>query len=193
MTATEVLELFRACKALLEGHFLLSSGRHSDRYLQCALVLQHPWYAEQLAQAMAAQWRGAPVDLVVGPALGGIVIAHEVARCLGVRGIFAEREDGRMALRRGFSVAPGERVLIVENVITTGGSAVEVAELLQAHGATPVGIGTLVDRSGGAADLPVPMHALLEMEVVSYAPDACPLCADNVPLVKPGSRGAPGA
>jgi orotate phosphoribosyltransferase len=191
MTRSEMLDLFRECNALLDGHFRLSSGLHSNRYIQCALVLQHAWYAERLAQALAAQWSDTPVDLVVGPALGGIVIGHEVARCLGVRGIFAERDQGRMSLRRGFAVEQGERALIVENVITTGGSVAEVAELLEAEGARPAGIGTIVDRSGGAAELPVPYRALLELEVATYAPDACPLCAQGAPLVKPGSR--PGA
>jgi orotate phosphoribosyltransferase len=186
-----MLDLFRECNALLDGHFLLSSGLHSNRYIQCALVLQHAWYAERLAQALAAQWSDTPIDLVVGPALGGIVIGHEVARCLGVRGIFAERDQGRMSLRRGFVVEKGERALIVENVITTGGSVAEVAKLLETEGARPVGIGTIVDRSGGEAELPVPYRALLELEVATYAPDACPLCAQGAPLVKPGSR--PGA
>jgi orotate phosphoribosyltransferase len=187
--AEGVLELFSACEALMEGHFLLSSGLHSNRYLQCAKVLQQPGYAERLGREIAAQWSDTPVDVVVGPALGGIVIAHEVARALGVRGMFAERQDGAMTLRRGFSVARGERALIAENVITTGGSVAEVAEMLRACGAQPVGIGTIIDRSAGAAQVPVPYRALLTLDIQSYAPDACPLCAQGMALVKPGSKG----
>lgn len=184
----EVLDLFRSTGAFLEGHFQLSSGLHSPKYLQCALVLQHPRHAETLGRALAAAV-AAEVDLVASPAMGGLIIGHEVARALGVRHIFAERDaERRMTLRRGFSVRPGERVLIVEDVITTGGSTMEVAGLLRGLGAEVPAAASIIDRSGGAAELGVPRVALATLAVETWTPEECPLCRAGTPAVKPGSR-----
>ncbi|MCQ2559280.1 MAG: orotate phosphoribosyltransferase, partial [Clostridia bacterium] len=152
---------------MLTGHVKLTSGRHSDQYFQCALVLQHPQYCQKLCQTLAEKFAGAMVDTVIGPAMGGIIVAYEVARSLGVRSIFAERENGNMTLRRGFALQPGEKVLVVEDVITTGGSVREVIELVKAAGAEVVGAGVLVNRSGGQADLAVRTAAMLELQAVS--------------------------
>lgn len=177
--------------ALHAGHFELSSGLHSGHYFQCARLLQHPveavWACRELANRIPV-----PVDVVVGPALGGVIVAYEVARALGVRALFAERKDGVMQLRRGFEVAPGERILVVEDVVTTGLSAREAAACLEALGGKVVAYASLVDRSGGAADFPAPFHALLRLNVEAFRPDECPLCEEGLPLVKPGSRTQPG-
>ncbi len=189
MEQEQVKEIFLKTKAMLTGHFKLTSGRHSDQYFQCALVLQHPQYCQKLCQALAEKFAGAKVDTVIGPAMGGIIVAYEVARALGVRSIFAERENGKMTLRRGFALQPGEKVLVVEDVITTGGSVREVIELVKAAGAEVVGAGVLVNRSGGQADLGVRTEAMLEMQAVSYTPEECPLCREGLlPAIKPGSR-----
>lgn len=188
ITAEEVLDLFRRTGAFLEGHFQLSSGLHSPKYLQCALVLQHPQHAETLGRALARAIQ-TEADLVASPAMGGLIIGHEVARALGVRHIFAERDaQRRMTLRRGFAVRPGERVLIVEDVITTGGSTMEVAGLLRGLGAEVVAAASIIDRSGGAADLGVPRAALATLTVEAWPPEDCPLCRSGEPAVKPGSR-----
>jgi orotate phosphoribosyltransferase len=188
MTEAEVLRVFRSSGALLEGHFRLSSGLHSPGYLQCALVLQHPREAEALGAALGAIVRSLGVQTVMSPALGGVVIGQEVGRALGVRAIFAERADGSLTLRRGFALDPGERVLIVEDVVTTGGSTRETMEVARAAGAVVVGACAIVDRSGGKQGLDVPFRSLLPMEVTTYQPDACPLCQQGIPVVKPGSR-----
>jgi orotate phosphoribosyltransferase len=190
LSQTDILELFRATGAFLEGHFQLSSGLHSSQYLQCALVLQHPQHAETLGRALA-QLAPARADLVVSPAMGGLIIGHEVARALGVRHVFAERgPDRQMTLRRGFRIAPGERALIVEDVITTGGSSLEVAELVRRLGGQVVAAVSIIDRSGGAADLGLPRAALATLAVEAWPPDQCPLCARGVAVEKPGSRPA---
>ena len=188
MTESEVLTLFRRSGALLDGHFRLTSGLHSPVYLQCALVLQHPRDAEALGAALGSRVRSLGAATVLSPALGGIVIGQEVGRALGVRAIFAERQEAPLTLRRGFTLEPGERVLVVEDVVTTGGSTRETMEVARAAGAVVVGACAIVDRSGGKQSLDVPFHALLPMEVKSFAPEACPLCAQGVPVVKPGSR-----
>lgn len=188
MTKEEVLAIFRKTGVLLEGHFRLTSGRHSGQYLQCAQVLQYPGYAADLSRELARAFANQGVDTVIGPALGGIIIAYEVARELGARALFAERENGVMTLRRGFGIEPGERVLVVEDVVTTGGSVNEVLEIVTALQGQAVGVGVLVDRSGGRVNFGVPLKALLEMEIASYSPAECPLCREGVPLVKPGSR-----
>lgn len=171
-----------------EGHFLLSSGRHSGKYMQCAQLLQYPQEAEQAGRAIAALFDGEEIDVVVGPALGGVIIAHEVARALGVRCLFAERKDGVMELRRGFTVMPDERVLVIEDVVTTGGSVKEVLTLLEEQKAIVVGVGSIVDRTGGIQPFPYPYRALIKIAIESYAPEACPLCQAGLPVVKPGSR-----
>ena len=189
MNHDDLISLFRASGALLEGHFRLTSGLHSPRYLQCALVLSQPASAETLARALAEAVGGLGATVVLSPALGGIVIGHEMGRALGVRAIFAERQDGRLTLRRGFALAPADRVLVVEDVVTTGGSTRETMEVAREAGARVVGAASIVDRSGGQTDLGVPYHALLPMSVPTWPPDACPLCAQGLPVVKPGSRG----
>ena len=192
MTA-ELLELFRERQALLEGHFLLSSGLHSPRYLQCARVLMDPALTTRLGADLATALRPALAcapAVVVAPALGGVLVAHEVARAFGVRGLFTERQDGAMALRRGFELAAGEPALVVEDVITTGGSTREVMTAVAARGAKVIGVGSLVDRSGGSVDLGVPRRSLLTLEVPTYEAAACPLCAAGGKPEKPGSRGA---
>jgi len=188
MTESDVLSVFRQSGALLEGHFRLSSGLHSPGYLQCALVLQHPRHAEALGAALGGIVRALGVQTVMSPALGGVVIGQEVGRALGVRAIFAERQDGALTLRRGFALDPGEKVLIVEDVVTTGGSTRETMDVARAAGATVVGACAVVDRSGGKQGLDVPFHALLPMSVETYSPEACPLCAKGLAVSKPGSR-----
>ena len=188
MTEAEVLTVFRRSGALLEGHFRLSSGLHSPGYLQCALVLQHPREAEALGAALGNLVRGLGVQAVLSPALGGIVIGQEVGRALNVRAIFAERQDGTLTLRRGFTLDAGEKVLVVEDVVTTGGSTRETMDVARAAGAVVVGACAIVDRSGGKQGLDVPFHSLLPMDVKAYKDDECPLCKQGVPVVKPGSR-----
>ncbi len=186
----EYLAAFRESGALLEGHFLLSSGLHSPKYLQCAQVLQHPELAEKLCVDLGRQLGQMEIDTVIGPAMGGIVVAYELARALGVRGIFSERnKDGQMELRRGFSVKSGERMLVCEDVVTTGRSSKEVIALLRSMGAEVVAVASLVDRTSGKdPEFGVPFEALLKVEVPTYAADECPLCKQGQPLVKPGSR-----
>lgn len=193
MNEDEVLKIFRDHSALLEGHFVLSSGLHSDRYVQCALVLQHPRVAEQLCSELAAKLRHLRASTVVAPALGGIIVAHEVARALGVRALFTERHTGSMMLRRGFTFSRDEPALVVEDVITTGGSTRETMRCVEQAGARVVGVGALIDRSTGAAVLGRPKAALVTLAVQNYNPSECPLCQSGVPAVKPGSRYPDGA
>jgi len=192
MNRDTLLELFRQSSALLEGHFRLSSGLHSPGYLQCALVLQHPEHAASLGAALAERAKHLRVATVLSPALGGIIIGHEVARALGARALFAERESGVLTLRRGFNLAPAERVLVVEDVVTTGLSTKETMQVARAWGAEVVAAAAIIDRSGGGASLDVPLHALAELRLPTYQPDQCPLCAQGIPVVKPGSRSSPG-
>jgi orotate phosphoribosyltransferase len=190
MQSVEVIDRFRRTGALLEGHFVLSSGLHSTVYLQCALVLQHPTEAEAFGRAITERCKWQEPETVAAPAIGGIIIGWEVARALGVRSLWTEREDGRMTLRRGFTIRPGERVLVVEDVITTGGSTRETIEALRAAGALVVGAASIIDRSSGRADVGVPRIALATLDVPAVAPAACTLCAEGIPAVKPGSRKA---
>jgi orotate phosphoribosyltransferase len=181
------MDRFRETGAYLKGHFRLTSGLHSEEYLQCARVLQHPAIAEQFGRELAAKFE--KPDLVVAPAMGGLIIGHEVARALGTRFIFTERDaEGKMTLRRGFAVEPGETAVVIEDVITTGGSTREVIELLEAAGVRVTGAGSIIDRSGGKADLGVPRFALATLSVVTFPPELCPLCDQGVPVEKPGSR-----
>lgn len=185
----EVLEIFTKTAALLSGHFLLTSGRHSDKYFQCAKVLQFPNYTEQVCTNIAEYFRDFTVDTVIAPAMGGIIVGNEVARQLGKRSIFTEREDKVMTLRRGFTLEPGEKVLVCEDVVTTGGSVFEVIEIVKSFGAEVVGVGFIVDRSNGKVNFGYPQKSTLTVEVISYPPDDCPICKENkIPLVKPGSR-----
>lgn len=188
LTERETLERYEKRGALLRGHFRLTSGLHSDVYLQSALVLQHPEDAAALGEALAAAFRGDRVQAVLAPAIGGILVAHEVARALGVRALFTERESGVMRLRRGFALSAGERCLVVEDVITTGGSTREVVQCVEAHGGVVAGVGSLIDRSGGTAAFSVKHTALAAVSAATYPPEACPLCAAGSPAIKPGSR-----
>ena len=202
MTERETLDLYEKTGALMHGHFRLTSGLHSEVYLQSALVLQYPEHAAALGAALAASFREAGATTVLAPAIGGIVVAHEVARALGTRALFTERESGRsadapagsadapaiMRLRRGFALTPGERCLVVEDVITTGGSTREVITCVQELGGVVVGVGSLIDRSGGSATFPVPHVALATITATNYSPERCPLCRAGSQAIKPGSR-----
>lgn len=189
MSDQRILDEFVRVGGLLEGHFLLSSGLHSPRYLQCARVLQHPELAEWMCRELADRLGDVGAETVIGPAMGGIVVAYELARAMGTRGIFTERSDGRMQLRRGFDLRPGERVVLAEDVVTTGGSLMEVLKVVRDAGAEPVAVATLVDRSGDRKpDFGVPLAGLVRVDVPTYDPADCPLCAKGVELVKPGSR-----
>jgi orotate phosphoribosyltransferase len=187
MTNEQALQLFIDSGAYLEGHFELTSGRHSGVYLEKFQVLQWPKYTEQLCRELAERFRDTEIDVVVGPVTGGVVLAYEVGKNLGTRGIFTERENGKMALRRGFKVA-GEKVLIVEDVVTTGGSVFEVIDAVKEAGGEVVGVGYLVDRSGGKVDFGVKQIPLLKVDVESFEPSECPLCAKGMPITKRGSR-----
>ena len=187
-TERKTLERYEKRGGLLRGHFRLTSGLHSDVYLQSALVLQHPEDAGALGEGLAAAFRDEGVQTVLAPAVGGILVAHEVARALGVRALFTEREDGVMRLRRGFTLGAGERCLVVEDVITTGGSTREVVQCVEEHGGVVVGVGSLIDRSGGTAAFPVKRVALATLAATTYPPEFCPLCKTGSVAIKPGSR-----
>ena len=189
MAKERALEILKEAGVLLEGHFLLTSGRHSGRYLQCARIFRNTRYSEELCAALAAHFKDDRVDIVIGPALGAVQMAYEVSRALGCENFFAEREDGSMTLRRGFAIEPGQRILVVEDVVTTGGSVREVLEIVRQAGGEIVGVGSIVDRTGGRIDFGVPFHSVISMEVESYEPSECPLCKAGAPApYKPGSR-----
>jgi orotate phosphoribosyltransferase len=188
LSERRTLEILKEAGVLLEGHFLLTSGRHSDKYLQCAKIFRNVKYSEELCSALAGRFKDDRIDLVIGPALGAVQMAYEVSRQLGCENFFAERENGKMALRRGFAIEPGRRVLVVEDVVTTGGSVKEVMDVVKAQGGTVAGVGAIVDRTGGEIDFGVPFKAVISMKVESWEADDCPLCKQGKPLVKPGSR-----
>ena len=188
MNTPAVLALFRRCEGLLEGHFQLSSGLHSGGYLQCARVLQHPEHAAALGQALAERAAGLEPAVVLSPALGGVVVGHEVARALGVRALFAERREGRLTLRRGFRIDPGERVLVVEDVVTTGGSTRETIDVAVAAAAVVVGAAAIIDRGEEPVRFGVPFDALVQIPLPAYESAECPMCARGEPVSKPGSR-----
>lgn len=201
MTSNEIVRLFETHGALLTGHFKLSSGLHSEKYLQCALVLQYPDIAEKLSKELAKKFSDKKIDIVVGPALGGVTLAYEVARALGVKGLFTERQDGppardglscsragKMVLRRGFSIEKGENVLVVEDVVTTGGSTKEVIDVVKALGGVVAGVGSIIDRSSETIEFGVPFHALAKVKVETFEEKNCALCKKNIPVTKPGSR-----
>lgn len=188
MTADQVIKKFKDTGALLEGHFVLSSGLHSGVYLQCALVLQHPREAEALGEAIADQFRSQGIQVVAAPAIGGLVIGHEVARALDARFIWTERENGKMTLRRGFSVSPGEKILVVEDVVTTGGSTRETIDALRSNGGNVVAAASIIDRSSGVADVGVPRIALATLDVSSVESSVCVACKRGELAIKPGSR-----
>lgn len=190
LTEKEVEDLLIETSAIMEGHFLLTSGLHSPRYVEKFNVLQKPVYTEKLCKAMAEKFKDANIETVVGPVTGGILLAHETGKALGTRAIFTERENGKMTFRRGFTLHEGERVLIVEDIVTTGGSIREVIDVVKEHGGVPVAVSMLVDRSGGKATFgDVPSTALLHMDVQTYAPDECPLCKQGIPMTKRGRTG----
>ena len=188
MKADEVMAVLRKTEAVLEGHFRLTSGKHSDFYIQCAMLMQNPQEASVLCRELAQQFAGQQVDVVVGPATGAIIMAYEIARALGARALFCERDNNVMALRRGFAIKPGERVLAVEDVVTTGGSVQEVADLAAKLGGNVVGIASFVDRSGGKVKFEQPFKALATINTNVFEADDCPLCRQGTPAIKPGSR-----
>lgn len=189
MTEQDVKQLLIDTEAILEGHFLLTSGLHSPMYVEKFNVLQHPKYTEKLCKELAERFRDQKVELVIGPMTGGILLAHEVGKALGTRAIFTERENGKMTLRRGFRIEPGTRVLVVEDIVTTGGSVREVVDVVNEAGGELVGVGLLVDRSGGKADFGTDnVKALLHLNVPTYKPEACPLCNDGVEMTSRGSK-----
>lgn len=190
MTKSEIGDLFRQLGVMSTGHFALTSGRHSGTYMQCAHLFVHPEHSERLCKQIAGRFEDDKIDMVVGPALGGVIMAHEMARMLGVRNVFAERQNGVMKLRRGFEFEKDSRVLVVEDVVTTGGSVMEVIELVKEAGAEVAGVAVIVDRSGGRIDFGCRLEALLTMEIESYLPEECPMCAKGLPIDRPGSRGA---
>lgn len=186
MTTDEVLAIFRESGALLSGHFLLASGAHSGTYLEKFQVLQYPQHVERLCRELAERFRADRPSVVVGPTTGGVLLAYEVAKCLGVRSIFAEREGDRRALRRGFRIDPGEPTLVVDDILSTGGSVRDVVELVREHGGRLIGVGVLVDRSGASPSFDARLEALATVSIERYPADACPLCAQGLPLVEPG-------
>lgn len=188
MTQEKILKIFQETGALLQGHFLLSSGLHSSKYFQCALALQQPRYASLICKELAHKFKDDMVDCLVGLAYGGIIVSYEMARFLKVRSLFTERVEGKMTLRRGFAIHPKERVLVVEDVVTTGGSVKEVIDLINNLGADVIGVGTIVDRTGGRADFSVKYESLVKLDIGNFRPDNCPLCKQGILLVKPGSR-----
>jgi len=188
MTKEELLEMFYKSNALLEGHFLLTSGRHSNQYFQCAKVLQYMEYTTKICKVIADYFRDFNIDTVITPAIGGIVVGQEVARQLNKKFIFAERENKNLTLRRGFEINKGENILVCEDVVTTGGSVFEVIDIVKSNKANVAGVGMIVDRSNGKVNFGYPQKSTLQMEVVSYLPEECPICKTDTPLIKPGSR-----
>lgn len=188
LTEERVLEVLKEAGVLQEGHFRLTSGKHSAKYMQCAKIFQYTKYSEELCAALAEQYSDAGVDVVIGPAIGAIQMTYEVSRHLGVKNIFAERENGAMTLRRGFTIEPGQKVLVVEDVVTTGGSVREVMDIVREKGGEIVGVGSIVDRTGGKIDFGVPYKAVISVEITAWDEADCPLCKEGKPIVKPGSR-----
>jgi orotate phosphoribosyltransferase len=187
----EVMKRFEQAGAVQKGHFKLTSGVHSDTYIQCAQVMQHPEFMHNLCSELGKKFRGDDIDVIVGPAIGGIIMAHVMARVLGpwVRAIFTERENGKMTLRRSFEIIQGEKVLVVEDVTTTGSSVREVIDIVNSRQGKVVGVGVLIDRSGGKVDFGIKTEKLLTVDIKTYLPEECPLCKKGIPAVKPGSRG----
>ena len=186
----EVMKNFEQTGAIQKGHFKLTSGVHSDTYIQCAQVMQHPEFMHNLCSELGKKFRGDDIDVIVGPAIGGIIMAHVMARVLGpwVRAIFTERENGKMTLRRSFEILQGEKVLVVEDVTTTGSSVREVIDIVNSRQGKVVGVGVLIDRSGGKVDFGIKTEKLLTVDIKTYLPEECPLCKKGIPAVKPGSR-----
>jgi orotate phosphoribosyltransferase len=188
MANQNIIEIFLKTNALLNGHFLLTSGRHSNQYFQCAQVLQYPKYNEVICGLIADYFKNTEIDVVISPAIGGIIVGQEVARLLGKKSIFAEREDKALTLRRGFQIEEGKKYLVCEDVVTTGGSVFEVIDIVKNNGGIVAGVGYIVDRSNNKVQFGVPQFSTLQLEVISYQPDECPLCKQGIPAIKPGSR-----
>ncbi|NLK21918.1 MAG: orotate phosphoribosyltransferase [Epulopiscium sp.] len=189
LNKNRVIEILKKTEVLQEGHFLLTSGKHSNQYMQCAKILQYPNYAEEIAKGLAEEFKNDKIDIVIGPAIGGIIIAYELAKQLQTKNLFAERDNGKMTLRRGFTIPKGARVLVAEDVITTGGSVFEVIDVVKEQGGEVAGVAVLVDRSNGKVDFNTKLRAALTVEVLAYEEVECPMCKDGkIPLVKPGSR-----
>ena len=186
----EVMKKFEEAGAIQKGHFKLTSGVHSDTYIQCAQIMQHPEFMHNLCSELGKKFRGDDIDVIVGPAIGGIIMAHVMARVLGpwVRAIFTERENGKMTLRRSFEIKEGEKVLVVEDVTTTGSSVREVIDIVKLRKGKVVGVGVLIDRSGGEVDFGIKTEKLLTVDIKTYLPEECPLCKKGIPVIKPGSR-----
>ena len=187
LSEKEVLHLLEETQAVLHGHFLLTSGLHSPMYVEKFNVLQHPAYTEKLCKEIAARYANDNIELVVGPTTGGILLAHETGKALGTRAIFTERENGKMTLKRGFQIPEGCRVLVVEDIVTTGGSVKEVMDVVREHGGNVIGVGLLVDRSGGKVDFGIPLFSLIKLDLPTFDPAECPLCKEGKPLTRPGS------
>ncbi|RKD34352.1 orotate phosphoribosyltransferase [Thermohalobacter berrensis] len=188
MDRREILEVFKKAGVLLKGHFLLTSGRHSEEYIQCAQLFKYPNYSETISKILADKFKDKEIDIVIGPAIGGIILSYEVAKQLGVKSIFAERENGVMTLRRGFKINKGDRVLVVEDVVTTGGSVKEVIDIVKEKGGEIVGVGCIVDRSTGERKFNEELNSVIKFNIETYNKDECPLCKKDIPVVKPGSR-----
>ncbi|OJU08668.1 MAG: orotate phosphoribosyltransferase [Clostridiales bacterium 43-6] len=189
ITENRVIEVLKEAGVLQEGHFLLTSGRHSDKYMQCAKLFRNAKYSEELCSALAEQFQNDGIELVIGPAVGAVQMAYEVSRTIGCENFFTEREDGKMTLRRGFAIKPGQRVLVVEDVVTTGGTVREVIDIVKEQGGVVAGVGVVVDRTGGAIDFGAPLKSVISMKIESFEAENCPICKEGkLELVKPGSR-----
>ena len=188
MTEREIIEILESSGALLNGHFQLRSGLHSNRFFQAALLLQYPDKAETVCRFLAEQYKDCGATAVISPAVGGLIVGQEVARALGIRAIFADKEDGELVLKRGFSIAPGEKILVAEDVVTKGGRVQQTVDLVRAKGGEVVGIAVIVDRSGGNAKFDVPFYSALQLNLPTFEPESCPMCADKQPIDRPGSK-----
>lgn len=188
MNREDILKVLEEAGVLLKGHFLLTSGKHSERYLQCAQLFKDPEYSRIISKELVEKYKEEKIDLVVGPAVGGIILAYEVARQLNVRNIFMERENGKMTLRRGFDIKEGERVLVVEDVVTTGGSVKEVIDVIKEMGGTIIGVGSIVDRSSNNRKFEEELKSVIKFNIETFEPENCPICKEGKPVVKPGSR-----
>ncbi len=187
MSENEIEQLLKDTGVIMDGHFLLTSGLHSSRFMQCSQLLQYPEQTEKICRRLAEPYRDQNIDVVIGPAMGGVILAYETARALGARALYAEPAEGKMVLKRGFKIKPGETVFVVEDAVTTGGSVRKVLDLLEAIGVTASGVAVMVDRSAGRVDFGLPTHSLLQVEIESFSPEDCPLCREAIPLQKPKS------
>lgn len=188
MEEKRVLEILKECDALLEGHFLLSSGKHSNKYVQCAKVLRYPNFAEKVLKVVVDKVKDLEIDKVVGPAMGGVIVSYEIGRQLGKEAIFTERKDGVMQLRRGFKIDKGDKILITEDVVTTGKSSLEVKDIIEKFGGEVIGIACIIDRRADNVDLGLPIFSAIKLDIKTYDENECPLCKKGLPIEKPGSR-----